>query len=168
MIQESDVYQIGIINKPHGVKGEVSFTFTSDVWDRVEADYLICLVDGIFVPFFMEEYRFRTDHSALLKFQGIDTPEQAQEMSGWKVFFPYSLTPQDEEEDYTWQYFQGFMLCDADGKELGTIDAVDETTVNVLFEVKDLLVPAAEELILNVDHDAKRITMQLPEGLTDL
>ncbi|MDE6159032.1 MAG: ribosome maturation factor RimM [Bacteroidaceae bacterium] len=169
MIKESEVYPIGILNKPHGVKGEITFTFTSDVWDRVEADYLICEVDGILVPFFLEEYRFRTDHSAILKFQGMDTVEAVQEMTGLKVYFPHSLTPQDEEEEgYTWQYFQGFHIEDAQGNGLGVIDSVDDATENVLFEVGDLLIPAAEELIVNIDHEKKIIQMQLPEGLTEL
>lgn len=170
MIKESEVYPIGILNKPHGVKGEITFTFTSDVWDRVDADYLICEVDGILVPFFLEEYRFRTDHSAILKFLGMDTVEEVQEMTGLKVFFPYRLTPQDEEDgSYDWQYFRGFTVVDAgNGHELGVIDSVDDATENVLFEIGDLLVPAADNLILDIDHEGKTIKMQLPEGLTEL
>ena len=55
MIREEDVYKIGKIGKPHGVAGEVTFRFTDDVFDRVDADYLVLMVDGILVPFFMEE-----------------------------------------------------------------------------------------------------------------
>ena len=61
MIRKEEVYKIGIFNKPHGIHGELSFTFMDDIFDRVEAEYLICLLDGIFVPFFIEEYRFRSD-----------------------------------------------------------------------------------------------------------
>ena len=67
MIKKEDVYKIGKLGKPHGVKGEVSMMFTDDIFDRVEADYLICLIDGILVPFFLEEYRFRSDTTALVK-----------------------------------------------------------------------------------------------------
>ena len=62
MIRKEEVYKIGIFNKPHGIHGELSFTFTDDIFDRVEAEYLICLLDGIFVPFFIEEYRFPLRH----------------------------------------------------------------------------------------------------------
>ena len=50
MIKKDEVFKIGIFNKPHGVKGEISFTFTDDIFDRVECEYLVCLLDGIFVP----------------------------------------------------------------------------------------------------------------------
>ena len=53
MIKKDEVFKIGIFNKPHGVKGEISFTFTDDIFDRVEGEYLVCLLDGIFVTFFI-------------------------------------------------------------------------------------------------------------------
>ena len=40
MIRKEEVYKIGIFNKPHGIHGELSFTFTDDIFDRVEAEYL--------------------------------------------------------------------------------------------------------------------------------
>ena len=88
MIRKEEVFKIGIINKPHGVKGEVSFTFTDDIFDRVDAEYLVLLLDGILVPFFFEEYRFRSDTVALVKFEGIDTAEQARRLTNVEVYFP--------------------------------------------------------------------------------
>lgn len=69
MIKREEVYKIGIFNKPHGIHGELQFTFTDDIFYRVEAEYIICLLDGIFVPFFIEEYRFRSDSTALMKLE---------------------------------------------------------------------------------------------------
>ena len=75
MIKKEEVYRIGIFNKPHGVKGEVSFTFTDDIFDRVDGEYLLLMMDGILVPFFLEEYRFKSDNVALVKLEDIDTAE---------------------------------------------------------------------------------------------
>ena len=47
MIQKEEVYKIGLFNKPHGIHGELQFTFTDDIFDRVDCDYLVCLLDGI-------------------------------------------------------------------------------------------------------------------------
>lgn len=38
MIREEDVYRIGRLGKPHGVKGEVSFHFADDIFDRADCD----------------------------------------------------------------------------------------------------------------------------------
>lgn len=169
MITEQEVYKIGVIGRTHGVRGEVSLNFTDDVWDRAESEYLILSVDGILVPFFMEEYRFRSDSTALVKFLDYDTQEAAQSLVGSEVFFPHALTPEaDEEAEYTWRYFTGFTLTDQQAGNLGTIDHVDDSTQNILFHVGDLLIPAAEDWIVNIDHKARTIEMSLPEGLLDL
>ena len=54
MIKAEEVYKIGKLGKPHGLKGEINFLFDDDVFDRTDADYLVLEVDGILVPFFME------------------------------------------------------------------------------------------------------------------
>ncbi len=92
MIKKDEVFKIGIFNKPHGVKGEISFTFTDDIFDRVECEYLVCLLDGIFVPFFIEEYRFRSDTTALVKLEGVDTSEKARMFTNVEVYFPRNMS----------------------------------------------------------------------------
>ncbi len=169
MIEESSIYKIGVLTRTHGVRGEISFTFFDDVWDRADADYLILRIDGILVPFFLEEYRFRSDSVALLKFQGYDSSEQVLEFCGAEVFFPFDLTPQpDENDELTWRYFTGFRVVDVRVGELGTIDHVDDSTSNILFHVGNLLIPAAEPFFRQVDHQKRLITMELPEGLLEL
>ena len=169
MIKESEVYKIGTITRTHGVKGEVSLSFTDDVWDRADADYMVLRIDGILVPFFMEEYRFRSDTTALIKFQDYNSADAAKELCGCDVYFPHALTPALEDEDeYSWRYFTGFRVVDERAGELGEITYVDDSTQNVLFHVGEHLIPAVESFITHVDHQARVITMQLPEGLLDL
>ena len=169
MIREDEVYKIGSITRTHGFRGEVSLNFTDDVWDRADADYLILRIDGILVPFFMEEYRFRSNTTALIKFQDYDSSEEAQELCGCDAYFPHSLTPEASEDDeYTWRYFTGFRVKDAVAGDLGTIDHVDDNTQNILFHIGDKLVPAVEQFITNIDHQARVIEMSLPEGLLEL
>ena len=168
MIREEDVYKIGKIGKPHGVSGEVTLRFTDDVFDRVDADYLVLMVDGILVPFFMEEYRFRSDEVALVKFEDIDSVERASELTGCEVFFPRELADDDEGE-LTWSQIVGYDIVDADSHKLiGRIASVDETTINVLLELDDCtLIPAAEEFIIDIDHKERKMFMRLPEGLVN-
>jgi len=170
MIKSEEVYKIGRIGKAHGVKGEVSFMFDDDVFDRVDADYLVLLVDGILVPFFMEEYRFRNDSTALVKFEGIDTQDRARELTNCDVFFPRKLADDDDSEALSWSFLVGFDIVDAKSrKSVGTIASVDDTTLNILFELEDgTLIPASEELITDVDKKHKQITIELPEGILEL
>ncbi len=173
MIRRDEVYKIGKLGKPHGVKGEISFAITDDVFDRVDADYLVLDIDGILVPFYMEEYRFKNDENVLVKFEDIDSQEQARNYTGCEVYFPRELSDSDGE-NMTWAEIIGFTLVDAaTGKTVGTIDHVDDSTINLLFEVtstdgKELLVPASNDLMEGVDADKKEIRMAVPAGLLDL
>lgn len=170
MIRKEEVFKIGVINKPHGVKGEVSFTFTDDIFDRVDCDYLILLMDGILVPFFMEEYRFRSDNVALVKFEDIDTAEQARKFTNVEVYFPKKFM--DEQEDVTsWNFFIGFRVEDVHHGYLGEITDVDDTTMNVLFSIEkdgeELLLPAHEEFIIDLDREKKVMKVDVPDGLIE-
>lgn len=174
MIRQEDVYKIGKTGKPHGVKGEISLMFDDDVFDRVDADYVVLLIDGILVPFFFEEYRFKNDSTALVKFCDIDTKEQAQELTGCDVFFPKSLSDRDEN-DISWDETEGFRIIDenAGGRLVGSVTHVDDSTINILFGVKtedgnDILIPASEDFITSVDVERREIRMSLPDGLLDL
>lgn len=168
MIKEDEVYKIGRIGKPHGISGEVTLRFSDDVFDRVDADYLVLMVDGILVPFFIEEYRFRSDEVALVKFEDIDTKDRASELTGCDVFFPRHLA--DAGDDVlTWSQIVGYDIVDVlSDKTIGRIVAVDETTINTLLELSDgTLIPAADEFIEDIDHEERKLMMRLPEGLVN-
>ena len=169
MIREEEVYLIGKLGKTHGVKGEISFLFDDDVFDRVDADYLILKVDGIFVPFFIEEYRFRSDANAIIKFEDIDNQERARELTGCEVYFPRELADTDDNS-ISWAAIVGFDIIEVEsGNKIGRIASVDDTTLNILFCLEDgRLIPASSDLITAIDQQARTIIMHLPTGLLDL
>ena len=170
MIKQDDVYKIGRIGKPHGIKGELTMMVEDDVFDRVEGEYLILLIDGILVPFFIEDYRFRSEQSALVKFCDIDTQERASELTGCDVFFPRSLSDSDDTDTLTWQEAIGYQVADNNsGKTLGTISYIDTSTANTLIELDNgMLIPAAYEIIKDINTEQRLITMSLPEGLMEI
>ncbi|MCD7901367.1 MAG: ribosome maturation factor RimM [Bacteroides sp.] len=172
MIRNEEVYKIGMFNKPHGIHGELSFTFTDDIFDRVDNDYFVCLLDGIFVPFFIEEYRFRSDTTALVKLEGINSTEKARLFTNVDVYFPVKYAEEQEVSGLTWHFFIGFILQTTEGDSLGEIIDIDDSTSNILFVVnhddRELLIPAQEEFITDIDQIHKLMTVNLPEGLLTL
>jgi 16S rRNA processing protein RimM len=172
MILKSDVFPIGQIIKPHGVNGEVSFSFTTDIFDREEVPYFIFDMQGLLVPFFLAEFRFKSNSTGLLKLDGVTTDEQARGFSGLTIFLPKSFLEKVEDTEIELDYFAGFSLVDSEKGLLGVISEVDQTTDNVLFVIPtkddELLIPAGEEYIEEIDHDKKIIYVSLPEGLLDL
>ena len=172
MIKQEDVYRIGRLGKPHGVRGELSFQFDDDIFDRVDADYLIVGIDGILVPFFIEEYRFRSDSTAIIKLEDVDTEQQARRLTNTEVYFPISHAEDIEPSTLSRNFFEGFRVEETHHGAIGTITDIDSSTINTLFVIdnggRELLVPAHEEFIRGIDTEHRVITMSLPEGLLDL
>lgn len=172
MILKSSVFPIGQIIKPHGVNGEMSFSFTSDIFDKEEVPYFIFEIQGIMVPFFLEEYRFKGSTTGLLKLDGIKTDDRAREFAGLTIYLPKTFLEKVEDTEIELDYFAGFNLVDAEKGLIGVISEVDQTTDNVLFVIPtkddELLIPAGEEYIEEIDHEKKIIYVRLPEGLLDL
>ena len=86
-----------------------------------------------------------------------------------EVFFPKKYLDEDDNEVLTWQYFIGFRVLDKQHGDLGEITAVDDSTMNILFCIEkdgeELLLPAHEEFIRNIDKKKREILVQIPEGL---
>ena len=173
MIRREELIKIGQFNKPHGVRGEISFTFSDDVFDRGESPYIVCCIDNIYVPFFIEEYRFKTGTTALMKLVDIDSDEAARDFTNLEVFYPKRHYIENDEEATPDDYFIGFTISDITYGTLGEVTAIDDSTINVLFVVitpdeRELLIPVQEAFVRAIDEEERIIHMDLPEGLLDM
>ena len=177
MINPEDVFKIGQFAKPHGIKGEITLLIdydVSDMWDEPEEEpFIICDMDGILVPFFIEDYRYKGSTSLLIKLEDVNTEADAREFSNRAVYYPLDkVNPEELTGEITWDNFIGFTVIDKNKGEIGEITHVDDTTLNVLLQIdhngQDILLPAAEELIKEVDYEKRMLFVSMPEGLLDL
>lgn len=173
MIREEEVYVLGQFTKTHGIHGELVLNFTDDSFDQEETGYIILRMDGILVPFFISSLRFRSDSSALVILDGIDTEEKARSLTGKDVYFPIKHRILQEEEDLEEaDFLVGFLASDKRKGALGRITYVDESTMNTLLVIermgKELLVPLHEELVVDINQEKREILLDLPSGLLDL
>ena len=172
MISFEEVFPIGQIFKPHGINGEMSFSFTSNTLLLDELEFFVLDIEGILVPFFISEYRLKTEETGLLQLDGIDSEESARELSGKKIYILKSYLNKVESDEIELDYFVGFQLKDQQAGIIGTISEIDDSTENALFVIgkgeDELLIPIGEDYILSIDHDKRILVVDLPEGLLDL
>lgn len=178
MIKEEQLIEIGTIVKVHGLKGEMNVSVSNPVFDEVKkCDFLVCQKDGIFVPFFIESYRWKGNASILLKFDDVDSVEAANNFCGETLYFDRKCFTAKEAKEYDAQIEEeqgliGYHVQDVTLGDLGEITDINDLTANVLFIIdhdgEELMVPAAEDLIVEIDDDNKIITMDLPAGLVNL
>ena len=174
MIRESDLIKIGKVLKPHGVKGEMTIVFNKPGYADIDTDFYFLLLDGLYVPFYVEEFRFNSDSSARVKFEGVDFLENASTYNDTFIFLAKELIQKvDTEVVFTseWEQFIGYTIFDEASSLIGEIKEVDSSTINVLFIVvinnEEILIPATTDFIIKVDSDNMELHMSLPDGLLD-
>jgi len=172
MIQKAETVRIGFFAKPHGIKGELSLVTDYDLFEDKDDPFLICEMDGILVPFFVESFRYKNNSVILAKLEGVDDVISAKQFVNQEVFYPANRLKTPSIDEQSWKIFTGYMLADKKHGELGIINEVDMTTLNTLFKVdyqgKELLVPVADELVDSINQAQQKITVSLPEGLLSL
>lgn len=176
MITREELIAIGHVNKPHGVAGEITATVEVDIDVLRGVSCLVCEIDGIYVPFFVNAVRPKTSETVLLTIDGIASEQDAARLVNHDLYAlkrDYHQESDDADADaYPLDYFIGFELRDSDGTRVGQIVDVDEMTENAIFIVEDgiaeLMVPATDELIVEFDLDKKVMVMDLPQGILDL
>lgn len=160
MINDSDIVTIGTIVRTHGKQGELQCRTTNEYWDDAEATFLILRINAIPVPFRVLDWRVK-GQDLLFTLKGITTEEQALALVGCEVSMLRSDIANPEEQALlSWQDIVGYRIGEA------TIEQIDDSTANVLAQLSDgRLVPLHEDLITDIDHDQRIVTMNLPEGL---
>lgn len=178
MITQEQLIEIGYISRLHGLHGEMQAVVSNSIFSEVAScPYFVIELDGIFVPFFLEYFRFKSGSSILFKFEDIDSQEQADSFCGQKLYFDRQCFTKKEAKEYDEIIDEemgliGYVVIDKRHGGLGPIVSIDSQTANVLFIIdhkgEELMVPAAEDLIIEIDDEAKTILMDLPEGLVDI
>ncbi len=175
MILPSSIIEIAALNKPHGVNGELSVSVDDDI-DFKELKCIIVEMDGIFVPFFVESVRPRGAASVLLKIEGIDNEKDAMKLARHTIYALKDDVDFEDANDGDGFYAEdmvGFKVSDTEAGEIGEITGVNDQTDNILFIVTrpdgtDIFIPVAEEMIVEIDPEAKSCVMNLPQGLLEL
>lgn len=164
--------EIGYIQRTHGIKGEMLVTFDADQHlDPEKLESVFVEIDGIPVPFFITSLNIQRDSKAIVKLSEVDSIDQAEHFVGFKLVIPGQATSNTDEI-----YFSdlvGFSVYLSQGDLFGTITLYTDYGLNATFDVltptgKQVIIPAAEELINEIDVPNRKIEMNLPEGLLDL
>ena len=172
MIDMNSLVRVGRVLKSHGVNGEMAVSVPASLGWTDETDCLICVMDGIPVPFFIESIRDKSSNVILVKFEGYDNVDEIRRFMGVEVFIPARFEADQDSGELTWETFIGWEIVDVAEGPMGNIKAVDDSTPNILFLVndskRDRIIPANPDWIVEIDRDVRILRYNLPEGLAEL
>jgi 16S rRNA processing protein RimM len=103
----------------------------------------------------------------LVKFEGVDTPEDAARLSGAEIVLPRSQAAPLEEGEYYIEDLKGLRMINPDGREAGVVTGIIDGGGGQLAEVRlpsgDLkLVPFRNEFLGEINVEKKEIMLISP------
>lgn len=166
-------FQVGVITKAHGLRGEVKvFPTTPDPSRFLELEELI-----LDAPKQERRLRIRSvkffKQFVILGFEGMDRIEDVEKLRGCPLLVERKdAIPLGEGEYYVADMI-GIEVRAEDGRVLGTLRDVLETGANDVYAVaregqKDLLIPAIRQCVLDIRPEEGYMTVRLLPGLEDL
>ena len=160
-----DWIPIGRVTRTHGLKGELKF-FPADQDDLVVQNdqqirlggttFKIKSVRGVKSPF-------------IVKFEGVDSIEAAQSLSGQEVLVAKEDFESLPEGEYYRFEIEGLKAFDDTGKYYGVIEEIIATGSNDVYVVrgdgKEWLVPMIDSVVQNIDLEEGKLIFHCVEGL---
>ncbi|HEY0673195.1 MAG TPA: ribosome maturation factor RimM [Longimicrobiales bacterium] len=170
---------VGHITKPHGTKGEVFvWPLTDSVGEVYAPDNELLIGDeqgklaaesGTLVVESARDFK----RGLLVRFHGLEDRNAVADLGNRYLLVPIDrVAPRAEDEVY-YHELLGMQVVTAEGEVVGEVREVYETEPAHLLEVKSSegkvhLVPFAERIVKQVDHEARKVVIKPPPGLLDL
>jgi 16S rRNA processing protein RimM len=164
-------FQLGTILKKAGNDGKLHMQLESETPEQyLNTESVFLEIHGKLVPFFIEQFKILNSQTAHLKLEDVDDAETAGSLTGSGVFLPLEMLPVLSGKKFYYFEVIGFSLInDADNILVGTIESIYEQGMNDLFILKsgeaEILVPIAEDWIIEINREKGQVRMDLPEGL---
>lgn len=164
-------YQLGYVIKRHGKRGEVSLFLDVDYPEEYkELGSVFVEINEKPIPFFIEAIRV-PGQKAVVKFEGVDTPEEADKLRTKKVYLPLSTLP-EREKGFYYHEIIGYRVIDKDLGDVGTVVNVSGQNVQDILIINhhntEVLVPMHDEIVLSADRPSGTLHVNLPGGLLEV
>ena len=161
---------IALLGKTRGNRGEITALALSSKTERYESLRDVYLVGEDDTPVRYEvETTWFHDATLIFKFRGIDSISEAEQLSGSEVRVPLAERVALEPGEYFESDILGCEVVDRrTGESLGRVSAWDDAGASGILVVGDLMIPFARQICVEIDPVAKRIAVELPEGLKDI
>jgi 16S rRNA processing protein RimM len=170
---EEDIV-IARVVKARGIRGEVACEVETDFPERFTSleSARLWMPDGSRLSLAVEDAWFHKGR-VILKFEGVQTRTDAERLVGGRVVISEADLLTLEEGEFYEHHLVGSEVFTAAGERVGSVTRLMRTGGTDLLVVargerRELLIPFADDICIEVDVEARRITVNPPEGLLEL
>ena len=165
---EPEFLVVGKLGRPHGIHGEIVMDVYTDFPERLEPG--VSIMVGPQYQQVRITYKRPHSRGMLLSFEGYKRRDEVAALRNLLVYVPTADRPQLENGEYYHHQLLGMGVIDESGNMLGTIVRIHETGANDVYVVHDesgaeLLIPAIESVVLDIDLEHQQLHVRLLPGL---
>lgn len=172
-MQKEDCFYLGKIVSKFSFKGEVLVKLETDdpeIYEEMESVFVE--YNNNLVPFFIERCKLHKSELLRVKFEDVDSEEDADDLMKSTLYLPLDLLPELDENQFYFHDIIGYQVEDLKKGPIGTITAINDMTSQALFEIdfdgNQILIPIIDSFIHKLDKEQKLLIVDAPEGLIDL
>jgi 16S rRNA processing protein RimM len=167
---EEDLFPVGRVVKLHGIRGKIKIAYFSEDAAQFHLYQRIFIEDemGIVHPYEVVEATLQPPR-LILQLKDIETLEDAQPLVGKEIFVRKASLPHLPEGEYYWFEIIGMEVETEDGRHIGKVKEILPTGANDVYVVQgkrgEILLPAVEGVIQNIDRNRRLVKVTWMEGL---
>jgi 16S rRNA processing protein RimM len=172
-MDKKDCFFVGKIVKKYSFKGELLIKLDTDepeIYEDMESVFVE--LRNNLVPFFIESSQLHKSELLRVKFEDVETEQDADSLLKCDLYLPLEFLPKLEDDKFYFHEIIGFTVEDVNFGKVGIVKSINDSTAQALFEIDregiEILIPMNDAFIKNVDKKKKIITVETPEGLIDL
>lgn len=161
---------VGKIVKAHGVRGGLKILpYGESMAYKNRGDLLFLKKeDGVFDKITLQKVQ-SAGRYWIVNVEEVKNRNEAEELVGSELFLPEELLPSLEEGEFFYYQLIGLEVRTSDGHKVGILESIFETPAHDVYVVKDgegeILIPAVEDVVLEVNIRGGYLIIDLPDGL---
>ena len=172
-MKKEECFYLGKIVSKFSFKGEVLIKLDTDEPETyLKMESVFVEYDGNLVPFFIEKSTLHKSSLLRVKFEEVDTEEDAEDLLRCDLYLPLNLLPELGDDQFYFHEIIGYSVEDAAFGYVGIITGVNDHSSQILFEIerdgKEILIPMNDTFLDRVDKKSGTVHVKTPEGLIDL
>ena len=166
--------KVGKIVNTHSLKGEVKVISSTDFEEerfKKGSKLLITRGNQLIREVIVESYRNHKNF-LLVKFEGIDSVEEAEKLKNLQIKIDSDEVGELEENEFYFHQIIGCEVFDENDKNLGEIIDILTPGANDVWVIKgengrEILIPYIEDVVKKIDITSKKVNIEVMEGLID-
>jgi 16S rRNA processing protein RimM len=169
-VKPNDLLEVGVVIGIHGLRGDLKIRPLSTGHLALPGARKVYLINSEGLPVQYEAVRSsQHKQNILLRLSGLDNLDAVQPLLGVSVWMAKADLPELDEEQYYWSDLDGLEVVDQQQGLLGRVVGMFATPAHDILEVDgltgEILIPAIEPFLVQVDRDKGQLHVNLPEGL---